>query len=140
MSDRQMINAFMAGLVKRAGGVDAVAAILTAATGEPTAKGSISKRLAGQLDWSAVDIWALEDALSDPCVSRWRVQNLAGAEEEACLVKAAVDAVRESNEMSTALMEVATGKGDRTKARKELSESIAAQKKALALLEAGDEA
>ncbi len=139
MSDRKMIGAFMAGLVKRAGGVEAAAAMIGAATGEEPSKGTISKRLAGLLDWPAADIWALEDALGDPCVSRWRMQQLPGAEDEACLVKASVDAVRESNEASTALMEAVVGKGCRTRAKKELSESIAAQKRALSMLEGGHE-
>lgn len=137
MSDRKMINAFMAGLIKRAGGVDAVAAIITAATGEPTSKGSISKRLSGQLDWSAVDIWALEDALGDPCVSRWRIQNRTKTEEDDSFASATVAAVRESSEATTAIMEATFDRGCWTKARKELSESIAASQRVLSLIEGG---
>lgn len=137
--DRAMIRAFMAGLVERAGGVDAAAAMIGARLGAEVSKGSISKRLAGHLDWPMVEVWALEDLLGDPCVSRWRSSKLAGVAEGQSLMRAATDLVREHGEAVSAVMELASGQGNRAIVRKEVSEALEAAKRLAAVVEAQDD-
>lgn len=138
MSDRAMIRAFMAGLVDRAGGVDASAALIGARLGAEVSKGSISKRLAGHLDWPLVEIMALEDAVGDPCVRRWLARGLPEISEGQALMQAAAEVVREHGEAVSAVMDFAAGRGCRSRARKEVSEAVTASKRLAALMEDGD--
>lgn len=138
MSDRLMIRAFMAGLVERAGGVDASAALIGARLGTEVSKGSISKRLAGHLDWPLVEIMALEDAVGDPCVRRWLARSLPEISDGQNLMQAAAEAVREHGEAVSAVMDFASGRGSRAKARKEVSEAVTASNRLAALMEDGD--
>ncbi|WP_225028990.1 hypothetical protein, partial [Xinfangfangia pollutisoli] len=111
-----MIRAFMSGLVDRAGGVEASAALIGARLGADVSKGSISKRLAGHLDWPLVEIMALEDAVGDPCVRRWLARTLPDLVEGQTLIQATADAVREHGEAVSAVMDLASGRGDRATA------------------------
>lgn len=138
MSDRAMIRAFMAGLVERAGGVDAAAALIGARLGAEVSKGSISKRLAGHLDWPLVEIMALEDAVGDPCVRRWLARSLPEISEGQSLMQAAAEAVREHGEAVSAVMDFVAGRGCRAKARKEVSDAVTANKRLAALMEGED--
>lgn len=140
MSDRAMIRAFMAGLVERAGGVDAAAALIGARNGAEVSKGSISKRLTGHLDWPLVEIMALEDAVGDPCVRRWLARSLREIAEGQSLMQAAAEAVREHGEAVSAVMDFAAGRGTRADARKEVSESVTASARLAALMEGTDDA
>lgn len=135
MSDRAMIRALMQGLVDRAGGVDATAALIGARLGEDVSKGSISKRNAGYLDWPLVEIMALEDAVGDPCVRRWLARSLPEIAEGQSLMQAASDMARETGEAMGAVMDLAAGRGCRVKARKELSEAVTAVKGLASLIE-----
>ena len=139
MSDRLMIRSFMAGLVERAGGVDAAAALIGARLGAEVSKGSISKRLAGALDWPLVEVMALEDAVGDPCVRRWLARSLPEISEGQCVMAAAGEAVREHGEAVSAAMDFAAGRGSKAKAAKEAAEAITAAKKLAAALEGTDE-
>lgn len=138
MTDRAMIRAFMSGLVDRAGGVEASAALIGARLGADVSKGSISKRLAGHLDWPLVEIMALEDAVGDPCVRRWLARTLPDLIEGQTLIQATADAVREHGEAVSAVMDLASGRGDRATARKELAEAVTAARRLAAMMEAGD--
>lgn len=81
MSDpRPIIQASMRALVARLGCFDAAAETINAALGGGCSKGTISKRMAGQLDWPLAEIMALEDALCSYPVSRLVAQRLARAE------------------------------------------------------------
>lgn len=135
MDDRAMIRAFLAGLVARAGGVDAAAALIGARLGAEVSKGSISKRLAGQLDWPLVEIMALEDAVGDPCVRRWLARGLPAISAGQTILQAAADAVRENGEAISAVMDYAAGAGDRDLARKEVSDALVAATRLAALME-----
>lgn len=130
-----MIRAFMAGLVDRAGGVDAAAALIGARLGADVSKGSISKRLSGALDWPLVEIMALEDAVGDRCVRRWLARSLPEISEGQSLMQAAAMAVREHGEAISAVMDFASGGGDRARARKELAESVTALTRLAAAME-----
>jgi len=134
-----MIRAFMAGLVGRAGGLDAAAALIGARLGADVSKGSISKRLSGQLDWPLVEILALEDAVGDPCVRRWLARSLPELAEGQSLLAAAAEAVREHGEAVSAVMDFAAGRGARAQAAKEVSEAVVAAKRLAALMEGAGE-
>jgi hypothetical protein len=139
MSDRLMIRTFMAGLVERAGGVDAAAALIGARLGDEVSKGSISKRLAGHLDWPLVEIMALEDAVGDPCVRRWLARSLPELAEGRSLMQAAAETVRENGEAVSAVMDFAAGRGSKARARKEVSDLVTASARLAALMEGTDD-
>lgn len=138
MSDRLMIRALMQGLVARAGGVDAAAALIGARLGADVSKGSISKRNSGQLDWPLVEIMALEDAIGDRCVRRWLRQSDEEAMENCSLMQMAAIAVRENGEAVAATLDFVNGGGSRAKARKEAQEALTAAQNLAAKLEAED--
>lgn len=138
MSEAAMIRAFMAGLVDRAGGVDAAAAVIGARLGHEVSKGSISKRLAGQLDWPLIEIMALEDAVGDRCVRRWLARSLPEISEGQTLMQAAADVVREHGEAISAVMDFAAGRDCRAKARKEVADAVTASNRLAALMEGDD--
>jgi hypothetical protein len=138
MSDRLMIRAFMASLVERAGGVEAAAALIGARLGADVSKGSISKRMGGHLDWPLVEVMALEDAVGDPCVRRWLARSLPEVAEGQSLMQAAAAVVRENGEAISAVMEFASGRGDRATARKELAEAVTATARLAAVMDEGE--
>ena len=129
-----MIRAFMAGLVERAGGVDAAAALIGARLGAEVSKGSISKRLHGQLSWPLEEIMALEDAVGDPCVRRWLARSLPEDEVARSLMEGLAEVARETGEALGAVAALASG-GCRTSARKEVQDALTATRKLAARLE-----
>lgn len=139
MSDRDVIRAFMAQLVERAGGVDPAAVIIGARLGTEVSKGSISKRMSGHLEWPLVEIMALEDALGNPCVRRWLARSLPEVAEGQSLMQGVADAAREHGEALSAVMDFKSGRGSRDHARKEVSEALAASMRLAALIEGGEE-
>jgi len=138
MSDRLMIRAFMQGLVDRAGGVDAAAALIGARLGAEVSKGSISKRLAGHLDWPLVEIMALEDAVGDPCVRRWLARGLPEIAAGQGILQAGADLNREYGEVQGAIMDLAAGRGCRVMAQKEAQDLVTAARRLAAIVEVGD--
>ncbi|MBL4929358.1 hypothetical protein [Fuscibacter oryzae] len=124
MSDyERMVQQFMAALVARAGGVDATVALIGARLGAEPSKGSISKRLAGQLSWPIEEVWALEDALGDAPVSRWRGRALPEEGAKVNLLQALGASSRETGEAQGAVMEMIAGEGSKERALKELAEA-----------------
>lgn len=138
MSDRAMIRAFMSGLVERAGGVEPAAALIGARLGAEVSKGTISKRLAGHLDWPLVEIMALEDAVGDPCVRRWLARSLPEVAEGRSLLEGVAEAAREHGEAISAVVDVAAGRGCRVRARKEVADALVASKRLAAILDGGE--
>lgn len=136
MSEAAMIRAFMAGLVDRAGGVDAAAAVIGARLGHEVSKGSISKRLAGQLDWPLIEIMALEDAVGDRCVRQWLARSLPDATRGHSMMAMVASIAREHGEAVSAVMEFAAGRGDIARARKEVEDALSALTRLAADLEA----
>lgn len=137
MSDAAMIRAFMARLIDAAGGVDAAAALIGARLGHEVSKGSVSKRQSGQLDWPLVEVMALEDAVGQPLVRRWLAQSLPEAGAAQSLMQGMAEVSREHGEAMAAVMELATGKGSRVRARKELAEALQSIGELAAIVEEG---
>lgn len=129
MNDSAMIRSFMGGLIDRVGGYDAAAAHLSARLGHDVSKGTISKRQSGQLEWPLVEIMALEDAAGDRCVRRWLRRNDPEGTESEELLSLIASASKEGGEAMTALINLVSGRGDLTDARKELEESIAVKER-----------
>lgn len=123
VSDRDMIRAFMARLVEKAGGVDAAAALIGARMGHGVSKGTISKRMSGELDWPLVEIRALEQAVGDACVSRWIAGDLPEVAQAQSMMAAVGDAVREHGEAVSAVLAVAMGGGNAAVALREMDEA-----------------
>ena len=132
---RAMVGAFMGSLVERAGGVDAAAAIISARLGHEVSKGSISKRLHGQLGWPFEEIIALEDALGDHSASLWRARGLPEIAEGRSLLEDLADVARETGEALGAVAAVAGGTGSRAVAAKEVNDALIATKRLAAQLE-----
>lgn len=122
----QMLRSFMAGLIEKAGGVEPAAALISARRGTEVSKGTISKRQAGHLDWSFADIWALEEAVGDPCVRRWGAQSLPEIADGQSLMQAGAELSREFGEAQGAIMDLASGRGSPAKARKEMQDLVIA--------------
>lgn len=71
MSDRRQINAMVAALIDgQRLDLDAAAELINARTGGAVCKGTLSKRLSGQLGWPVEDVVALEDAAGRYPVTR----------------------------------------------------------------------
>ena len=132
-----MISAFMQGLVERAGGVDAAAALIGARLNTEISKGTISKRMTGKLGWPLDEIRALEKVLDDYPVSRWIARSLPEAAEGQSLMQGAGAMAFESGEAMAAVMDFTAGRGSKAKARKEVQDAVAATAALAALLEGG---
>lgn len=138
MSDRRaVIRAFMANLIRKAGGVDAAAEIIAADLGTPVSKGSISKRQSGQLDWSLVEIMALQDALLEYPVGDWFAQTKPEAAEGQTLMHSVGRMAAESGEAMAAAMEFASGRGSKAQALKEAHDALVSASNLVAQLTAG---
>ena len=141
MSDRQaIIRAFMAKLIRKAGGVEAAALVIGADLGTPVSKGSISKRQAGHLDWPLVEIMALEDALLDYSVREWFAQTTPKAAEDQTLMHSVGRMAAESGEAMAAAMEFASGRGSKAIALKEAHDALVSASNLVAQLTGGGEA
>jgi hypothetical protein len=137
--DTLMIRAFMQRLVEQAGGVDAAAALIGAATGSEPSKGTISKRMAGHLDWPVIEVKALEDALQDYRLRIWLYESMPHAREQVQLLSAVADAHKETGEALAAALHVTMGNYSISNARREVREAIAAQRKVEETLEGMEE-
>lgn len=73
-----IVNAQMRALVQRFGCLDAAAAAIQAATGTSTGKGTLTKRMSGQLEWPVEQVAALEDAIGDYPITRMLARRIAG--------------------------------------------------------------
>jgi hypothetical protein len=139
--DSNMIRAFMVRLVDQAGGVEPAAALISAATGKDVSKGSISKRMAGQLEWPLSEILALERALGNPCVSRWVAGGVPEIAEARNIMTVVAEAAREHGEAISAAMAVGMGTGCIAVAKRELQEAALSMQRlaaTLANLESGE--
>ncbi|CAM3093121.1 hypothetical protein PANO111632_02755 [Paracoccus nototheniae] len=139
MSEKAMIQAFMASLIDKVGGFDAAAAVIGARLGHDISKGSISKRQSGQLGWPLLEIMALEDAAGDRCVRRWLRRCDPEAEANDELMSLLAIASKESGEAFTALLKFAAGTGSLAEARKEVEDAISVKRRIAGLLASGDQ-
>lgn len=76
---RQSAHAAMRALVQRLGSFDAVAETVAARWGHGVSKGTISRKMGGDLDWTVADVVAIKDALGEFPVSRMLARRM-GAE------------------------------------------------------------
>ncbi|WP_417627053.1 hypothetical protein [Pararhodobacter aggregans] len=146
MSDAQMIHALMIGLVERSGGPENAARMIDACMGraldsdsQSRRKGTISKRLSGQLSWPLDEILALEAATGDDRVSAWWEARRPGAAANASLLQLAADVTRESGEAIGAVLALLSKKGTRQEALKEALEGQAYFARLVAELGGGDD-
>lgn len=140
MDNSAMIRALMAGLVARAGGVDAAAALISAHVGREVGKGSVSKRMAGHLEWPLAEIMALEDAVGDPCVRRWLARGLGDGLRGEALIAAVARVAQEHGEALSASMALSAGVGSRAVALREAMEAHDALSVLITTLSGGGDA
>lgn len=118
---------------------DAAAETINARWGRGASKGTISKKAAGQLDWTIADVIALEDASGRYPVTRMLARRLERAKDpEGCIIEHASSIAREAGEAVSALLSAAQSAdaGDKAQALKELHDVESAVRLARARLEA----
>lgn len=129
MSDLKLISAaHMRSVVARLGCLDAVAETINARWGGGASKGTVSRKLSGSLDWTLLDVIALEDALGIYPVTRLlsRRRAKAAAEDGRSGIDHAVSIHRETGEAVASILsaEQSDCAGDRARAVKEIDEAI----------------
>lgn len=111
MSDlRRTVNAAMQALIDGTFGcLDAAAETINARNGASASKGTLSKRLSGQLGWTIEDVWALEDAAGRYPVSNIRTRQMRGGAKSAAasLYAASGVASKEAGEAISAALQAA---------------------------------
>jgi hypothetical protein len=142
---RRVTNAAMRSLLGWFGCLDAAAETVNARWGGGSAKGTLSKKASGALDWTVADVIALEDASGQYPVTRMLARRMDGGllpVPAACLVSAGANIARETGEAVAALLAASASAGaiasaeDRAVAVKELLEARAAIDAALSRLHA----
>lgn len=127
---RKLISAMMLGMIHRFGGHEAASALLAARWGHATSKGTLTKKAAGDLDWTLADVIALEDALGDFPISRMLAERgRAGISGDLTRVLAVM-----AKEAGEAVASVLT-QGDRAGMLKEAREAQAAAQALVEVLE-----
>lgn len=140
MSDlKLLIDAQMRALVARIGCFDAVAETINARWGAHTAKGTISRKASGSLDWTLLDAIALEDALGSHPITRLmerRRASAAASKQTISPIAAAATISKEAGEAVCSILaaEQSDCAGDRASAIVEIDEAIAALSAARDLL------
>ena len=142
---RRVTNAAMRSLLSWFNCLDAAAETVNARWGAGAAKGTLSKKASGALDWTVADVIALEDASGQYPVTRILARRLAGGglpSPSGCLVSAGADIARETGQAVAALLGASCSAGaiasaeDHATAVKELLEARNAIDAALARLDA----
>ncbi|MDN5568185.1 MAG: hypothetical protein L0G27_05470 [Paracoccus sp. (in: a-proteobacteria)] len=142
MSDLKLvIDAHMRALVARIGCFDAVAETINARWGAHTAKGTISRKASGSLDWTLLDAIALEDALGSHPITRLmerRRATAAACDQNISPIAAAAIISKEAGEAVCSILaaEQSDNAGDRATAIIEIDDAIAALTAAGELLRA----
>lgn len=139
MSDpRLVLSALMEALVEGTYGcLDAAAETIHARWGRGASKGTLSKRGAGLLDWTVMDIIALEDGAGRYPVTRWMMRRVAEGDpgpalpdapgsEGRDMVTLAAQVSRESGAAVSAILsaQLSARADDRAQAVAEISEAI----------------
>lgn len=135
---RLVIRATMRSLVESYGCYDAAAETINARWGGGASKGTICKKMAGRLDWTAPDIIALEDGMQRHPVTRLMARRLeARPVPEGSLLEDGSIIARESGEAISAILsaEQSSCADDHAAAINEIAEAIEALKDAQARLE-----
>ncbi|WP_299734692.1 hypothetical protein [uncultured Roseobacter sp.] len=140
---RKQTHAHLRALIGWFGCYDAAAATINARWGGGASKGTISKKVSEQLDWTVADIVALEDAVGQYPVTRALARRLSErpSTKGRCLVVQSGTIARECGEAISAIL--AAGQSldasDMAEAIREIDESIESLRLARALLNAGPE-
>ena len=124
------VNAAMRTLVSMCGGVDAAAQQIAERSGTGPQKGTVSKKMNGQYDWTVADVLALEDGMGRYPVSKILAARLPSEDSATAmdLMNGLAAAAKESGEAQAALLKaIASGKpDDMAKAAVEWREAVAA--------------
>lgn len=125
---RRISHASMVSLVKALGCYDAVAETINSRWGSGSSKGTISKKVAGHLEWTLADVIALEDALLRYPVTRalaLRRQPVARDLPQSLVMQSGAVA-RETGEAISAILaaEQSVSADDQAQAVQEINEAI----------------
>ncbi|MGB0661307.1 MAG: hypothetical protein ACPGNV_14175 [Mangrovicoccus sp.] len=145
MPDLRMItHRAMRSIVKEFGCYDAVAEVLNSRWGCGASKGTISKKMSGQLDWTLPDVIALQDAAGEYPITRLlaRQKESHAVGEIACLVVQSGIVAKESGEAISAILDAehSSSADDRAQAVTEIDQAIEALKLARTKLTEGEDA
>lgn len=135
-TQRHTLNAIMRSLVDQLGGVDASSAIISERWSRPVSKGTISRRLSGEWDWTVCDIIALQEAAQRRPVYDWfeSFDGSAAAKEDAMAAAAFTNV--EFGQANAALMTAKTPE-DRARAAKEWRDVAEGAERVIDALEGG---
>lgn len=142
-AERETIVAAMRALVGRLGCYDAAAETINARWGGGSSKGTLSKKLAGQLDFTVADVIALEDSIGSYPITNFLARRLgtASAVRAGSLIEDGSAIAKEAGEAVGAILTAATSASDHQKADaiQEIDEAIEALHMARKRLEGGAE-
>lgn len=126
--ERKLVQAHMRSLIKGYGCLDAAAETINAHWDCETSKGTLSKKLSGQFDWTISDIIALEDGLDQHPVTRLLARRLEPSEGEGveCLNEQSGVIAKECGEAVAAILSAqrSANSQDETNAVKEIDEAL----------------
>ncbi|MBT2130099.1 hypothetical protein [Aliiroseovarius lamellibrachiae] len=136
---RKIVRANMKSLVDWFGCYDAVAETFNARWGGGASKGTVSKKVTGNLDWTVADVIALEDASGRYPVTRMLARRLESrpAQVGGSLLQDGSNIARESGEAISAILaaEQSSCADEKAQAIKEIDEAMYAMRQARARLE-----
>lgn len=133
---RLIINAHMQGLIAKVGGYDAAIAYLEATNGRPYSKGTLSQKKNLTLDWTIMDMIALQELAGRSPVTEWLVSLAEESDAAGCVTTAAAELASESGEAIAAVLNARTPE-QRAKAVEELHDVIGSSERLVDALEAG---
>lgn len=141
MSDfRKIVRANMKSLVDWFGCYDAVAETFNARWGGGASKGTVSKKVSGNLDWTVADVIALEDASGRYPVTRMLARRLERSPALAggSLLQDGCSIAKESGEAISAILaaDQSTCADEKAQAISEVDEALFALRQARSRLEA----
>ncbi len=135
---RKIVRANMKSLVDWFGCYDAVAETFNARWGGGASKGTVSKKVSGNLDWTVADVIALEDAAGRYPVTRMMARRLEHRTvAPGSLLQDGSSIARESGEAISAILaaEQSTCADECAQAIKEVDEAMFAMRQARSRLE-----
>jgi len=136
---RRIVRATMVSLVNSLGCYDAVAETINARWGGVCCKGTISKKVTGLLEWTFIDVIAIEDALQRYPITRLMVRRLERlpSVSPGSLMQDGISIVKECGEAIAAVLaaEQSCCADQDAQAIAEVDEAIAAMRQVRAKLE-----
>jgi hypothetical protein len=138
---RQSCHAAMRALVQRVGSFDAITETLSARWGHGVSKGTISRKMNGDFDWTVADVIAMEDCLGEFPVTRMLARRMGDeVRPTADLSRQGGVIARETGEAVCAILAASASAraSDEAAAVIEIDEAIAALRAARARLSEGD--